>query len=64
MQHVAQHKNWQSDFLSMQVVARVQVSGKGYRHPDGRVAVAALLFDEVLEYVPQRPKERIVDVEY
>lgn len=48
----------------MQVLACVQVSGKGYSHPDGRMAVAALLFDKVLEYVPQRPKERIVDVEY
>jgi hypothetical protein len=45
--------------------ARVVVKGKAYTHADsGCVAVPALLFDSVLEYVPQTPKERLMSVTY
>lgn len=51
-------------FSCLQVVAHVQVLGKGYSHPDGRVAASAVLFNEVLQYVPQTPKERIACLDY
>jgi hypothetical protein len=51
--------------LLLQVLARVMIKGKAYRHAEsGYVAVPALLFDAVLEYVPQTPKERLMSVDY
>jgi hypothetical protein len=41
------------------------IKGKAYTCADsGCVAVPALLFDAVLEYVPQTPKERLMSVDY
>jgi hypothetical protein len=52
-------------FLLLQVLARVVVKGKAYTCAgSGCVAVPALLFDAVLEYVPQTPKERLMSVDY
>lgn len=48
----------------MQVLVKVQAKGKAYTHPDGRVAVSALYMQEVLEYVPKGPCERVVSVVY
>eukprot|EP00878_Enallax_costatus_P014119 GHUV01014768.1.p1 GENE.GHUV01014768.1~~GHUV01014768.1.p1 ORF type:complete len:166 (+),score=39.23 GHUV01014768.1:253-750(+) len=42
------------------VLVRVQVKGKGYQHPDGRVAVSALYVEKVLEYVPKGPADRLI----
>jgi hypothetical protein len=40
------------------------VQGKGYLHPDGRVAVSRLRLDALLEYIPKGPSERVVSVDY
>lgn len=40
------------------------VQGKGYLHPDGRVATCRLRLDKLLEYVPKGPSERVVSVHY
>jgi hypothetical protein len=51
--------------LLLQVLARVIVKGKAYTNASsGCVAVPSLLFDAVLEYVPQSPKERLMGVDY
>lgn len=38
--------------------------GKGYSHPDGRVAVSSARLDTVLEYLPKGPAEQVVAVDY
>ncbi|WIA37158.1 hypothetical protein OEZ86_014118 [Tetradesmus obliquus] len=54
-----------SNAKGARVLARVLVKGRGYTHADsGCVAVPSLLFDAVLEYVPQTPKERLMAVDY
>lgn len=47
-----------------QVLCQVTVQGKGYLHPDGRVATCRLRLDRLLEYVPKGPSERVVSVHY
>jgi hypothetical protein len=48
----------------LQVLCQVTVQGKGYLHPDGRVAASCLRLDRLLEYVPKGPSERVVSVHY
>lgn len=50
----------------MQVLARVLVAGRGYEHPDGRVAASSLMLQRVLEYVPCGPDadERVLQLDY
>jgi len=47
-----------------QVLCQVTVQGKGYVHPDGRVAVSCLRLDGLLEYLPKGPAEKVVSLDY
>jgi hypothetical protein len=47
-----------------QVLFRVTVRGKGYLHPDGRVAVSGIRLDDLLAYIPKGPAECVVSVNY
>lgn len=44
----------------LQVLCRVTVQGKGYLHPDGRVAVSGIRLDQLLQYVPKGPTDKVV----
>lgn len=46
------------------VLCQVTVQGKGYVHPDGRVAVSCLRLDGLLEYLPKGPAEKVVSLDY
>lgn len=48
----------------MQVLCQVTVQGKGYLHPDGKVAVSRIRLEDLLEYLPTGPAERVVSVNY
>lgn len=48
----------------LQVLCQVTVQGKGYLHPDSKVAASRLRLDRLLEYVPKGPSERVVSVHY
>lgn len=51
-------------WYSCQVLCQVTVQGKGYIHPDGRVAVSCLRLDALLEYLPKGPAEKVVSLDY
>lgn len=46
------------------MLCQVTVQGKGYLHPDGRVAVSSIQLDDMLAYIPKGPAERVVSVHY
>lgn len=47
-----------------QVLCHVSVQGKGYCHPDGRVAVSHLRLNAFMEYLPKGPSDKVVALRY
>eukprot|EP00775_Hariotina_reticulata_P010743 gene10743-10899_t len=48
------------------VLAQVKVAGRGYQHPDGRLAVASVMLERVLEYMPKlkSSSQQLVHLEF